>query len=96
VASEGLKGKKGVKKLLDDAKGKDPNEEKLQAIRDKVARINKDGKEETYWDIINKSADETGINWSDDAINNPGNYMTGMDTDLKLKPVGFDNETPFI
>lgn len=97
VASEGLKGKKGVKKLLDDAKGKDPNEEKLEAIRNKVARINEEtGEKETYWDVINKSAEQTGINWSDDAINNPGTYMSGMDTELKLKPVGFDNETPFI
>ena len=97
VAEEGLKGKKGVKKLLDEAKEKDPLEEKLKAIRNRVARVNEEtGEKETYWDIINKSADQTGINWSDDVINNPGNYMTGMDTDLKLKPVGFDNETPFI
>ena len=96
VASEGLKGKKGVKKLLDDAKGKDPNEEKLQAIRNKVARINKDGEEETYWDIINKSAKQTGINWTDDAINNPGNYMTEMDNEFKLGYVGGNNDTPFI
>ena len=97
VASEGLKGKKGVKQLLDEVKVKDPLEEKLKAIRNRVARVNEEtGEKETYWDIINKSADQTGINWSDDVTNNPGNYMTGMDTDLKLKPVGFDNETPFI
>ena len=97
VASEGLKGKKGVKKLLDDAKGKDPNEEKLQAIRDKVARINEEtGEKETYWDVINKSANETGINWSDDAITNPGNYMTEMDNDFKLGYVGGNNDIPFI
>ena len=97
VASEGLKGKKGVKQLLDEVKVKDPLEEKLTAIRNRIARINKEtGEKETYWDIINKSAEQTGINWSDDAINNPGSYMTGMDTELKLKPVGFDKETPFI
>lgn len=97
VAEEGLKGKKGVKKLLDDAKGKDPNEEKLEAIRNKVARINEEtGEKETYQDIINKSAEQTGINWSDDAINNPGNYMSEMDNEFKLGYVGGNKDVPFI
>lgn len=92
-STAGLKGTKGtsssINKVLAEERALTP-EGQLEAIRNRVA--NKETGE-TYWDLIRKSAEETGINWADDTVSNPGTYMSGMDAELKLKPVGGHSES---
>lgn len=46
-----------------------------------------------YLPAIDESANKTGVNWSD---KDPMSLLNGMDTKLKMSPVGFDKKIPFI
>lgn len=95
-AVQNTKGAKGVNDKINEIlavyKAKTP-EGRLEAIRNRVID-EKTG--ETIWQRLSRAKEETGIDWRDDAKDNPGTYMTGMDTDLKLKPVGSNTTDSFI
>lgn len=81
-AAKGMKGKRGANtdiiRAENSIKARTP-EGRLQMIRDK------------YMPQISKSADSTGIDWSDQ-----NSVMASMPDELKLSPVGFDENTPFL
>lgn len=81
-ASSGAKGKKGSNTAIraaEQAERAMTPKGRLEAIRNK------------YMAEIQKSADKTGIDWSDQ-----NSVMASMPDKLKLSPVGFDRETPFL
>lgn len=92
-AIKDAKGAKGINKEIEqaqtDAYLRTP-EGQLQAIRNRVVD-NDTG--ETIWDIIEKSAKETGINWADDTKSNANTMLAGMDAQLKLTKVGGHSES---
>lgn len=81
-AVKGTKGKRGSNVAIDAATRAElatTPKGKIKLIRDK------------YREKIEKSYNETGINWSDQS-----SVMASMPEELKLSFVGFDSKTPFL
>lgn len=81
-AVKGTKGKRGSNVAIDAATRAElvtTPKGKIKLIRDK------------YREKIEKSYNETGINWSDQ-----NSVMASMPEELKLSFVGFDSKTPFL
>lgn len=81
-AVKGTKGKRGSNVAIDAATRAElvtTPKGKIKLIRDK------------YREKIEKSYNETGINWSDQ-----NSVMASMPKELKLSFVGFDSKTPFL